>query len=72
AVDARGTALGTVVAVQNFGAGDLIEVLPSGGGETVLLPFTEAVVPVVDVAGGRLVVHAPEEFLHPSSAEHSG
>lgn len=72
AVDARGTALGTVVAVQNFGAGDLIEVLPSGGGETVLLPFTEAVVPVVDVAGGRLVVHAPEEFLHPSSAERSG
>ncbi|MFZ1893990.1 MAG: ribosome maturation factor RimM [Rhodoplanes sp.] len=72
AVDARGTALGTVVAVQNFGAGDLIEVLPSGGGETVLLPFTEAVVPVVDVAGGRLVVHAPEELLHPSSAERSG
>ena len=66
AVDAGGTALGTVVAVQNFGAGDLIEIQPPGGGETVLLPFTATVVPVVDIAGGRLVVHAPEGLLDPA------
>ena len=72
AVDAGGTALGTVVAVQNFGAGDLIEIQPPGGGETVLLPFTATVVPVVDIAGGRLVVHAPEELLRPPSEDRSG
>lgn len=72
AVDAGGTALGTVVAVQNFGAGDLIEIQPPGGGETVLLPFTATMVPVVDIAGGRLVVHAPEELLRPPSEDRSG
>ncbi len=66
AVDAGGTALGTVVAVQNFGAGDLIEIQPPGGGETVLLPFSATVVPVVDIAGGRLVVHTPEGLLDPA------
>jgi 16S rRNA processing protein RimM len=55
-----------VVAIQNFGAGDLIEVAPVAGGETVLLPFTEAVVPVVDIAGGRIVVDPPEESFEPS------
>lgn len=59
AVDAGGKALGTVIAVQNFGAGDLIEVTPTGGGETVLLPFTKAVVPVVDLAAGHIMVEPP-------------
>jgi 16S rRNA processing protein RimM len=59
-VDAGGATLGTVSAVHNFGAGDLIEVRPAIGGMTVMLPFTEAVVPVVDVAGGRIVVDPPE------------
>jgi 16S rRNA processing protein RimM len=54
--DASGATLGTVVAVHNFGAGDIIEVQPALGGMTVMLPFTAAVVPVVDVAGGRIVV----------------
>jgi 16S rRNA processing protein RimM len=59
-VDAGGVTLGTVSGVHNFGAGDLIEVRPATGGMTVMLPFTEAVVPVVDVAGGRIVVDPPE------------
>ena len=42
------------------GAGDLIEVKPPLGGATFMLPFTEAVVPVVDIAGGRIVVDAPQ------------
>ncbi len=65
-VDTEGAALGRVVAIQNFGAADLIEVAPAAGGETVLLPFTEAVVPVVDIAGGRIVAHPLEELLQTS------
>jgi len=57
-VDPDGNELGNVTAVHNFGAGDLIEVKPAHGGATVLLPFTQAAVPVVDIAGRRIVVDA--------------
>jgi 16S rRNA processing protein RimM len=57
-VDTEGNALGSIAALHNFGAGDLIEVKPAQGNMTVLLPFTEAAVPVVDVAGRRIVVDA--------------
>jgi 16S rRNA processing protein RimM len=60
AVDARGGKIGVVVAVQNFGAGDLIEVKPDKGDATVLVPFTRDTVPEVDVEGGRLVLVPPE------------
>jgi 16S rRNA processing protein RimM len=56
----NGAAYGTVVAVHNFGAGDLIEIKPADRRETVMLPFTEATFPVVDIAAGRLVVAPPE------------
>ena len=56
AVDDQGEPVGTVVAVQNFGAGDLIEVKPAKGGPTVLVPFTREAVPEVDVEGGRLTL----------------
>jgi 16S rRNA processing protein RimM len=59
-VNAAGAPIGTVIAVQNFGAGDLIEVKPSAGGPTVLVPFTRDAVPEVDVEGGRLVLVPPE------------
>jgi 16S rRNA processing protein RimM len=55
-VDPSGVKLGTVIAVHNFGAGDLIEVLPDEGGKTELLPFNKAHVPMVDVAAGKIVV----------------
>ena len=55
--DTDGHELGKVGAVHNFGAGDLIEVKPEQGA-TVLIPFTEAAVPKVDIAGRRLVVDA--------------
>ena len=57
------TALGTVVAVHNFGAGDLIEVRPVAGGKTQLLPFDEATVPAVDIAAGRIVVVRRKTYL---------
>jgi 16S rRNA processing protein RimM len=56
-VDTAGNALGSVAAIHNFGAGDLVEVKPAQGA-TVLLPFTEAAVPEVDIAGRRIVVDA--------------
>ena len=55
-----GRELGTVVAVQNFGAGDLIEMKPEAGGKTELLPFDEFHVPIVDVAAGKLVAVRPQ------------
>jgi 16S rRNA processing protein RimM len=55
-VDREGLKLGTVVAVHNFGAGDLIEMNPEAGGKTELLPFDEFHVPVVDIAAGKLVI----------------
>ena len=60
AVTAAGSELGAVVAIHNFGAGDLIEVQPAGSAATVMLPFTAAVVPVVDIAGGRIVIDPPQ------------
>ena len=60
-VNREGGKLGTVIAVHNFGAGDLIEVRPTDGNTTQMLPFNEATVPVVDLAAGRLVVEPPAE-----------
>jgi 16S rRNA processing protein RimM len=57
----RGEAFGVVKAVHNFGAGDLLEIEPAAGGATVMLPFTEATVPTIDIAGGRVVIAPPEE-----------
>jgi 16S rRNA processing protein RimM len=58
-VDRAGQNLGTVVAVHNFGAGDLIEVRQALGTATQLLPFDAATVPEIDLAAGRLVVDQP-------------
>ena len=60
AVDRAGKTLGTVVAIHNFGAGDLIEVRPQTGGSTELVPFDLTHVPEVDIASGRIVVHPPD------------
>ncbi|HKA79508.1 MAG TPA: ribosome maturation factor RimM [Xanthobacteraceae bacterium] len=61
AVTADGSAVGTVVAIHDFGAGDILELRPPGGGTTIMLPFTDAFVPDIDVAGGRIVVAPPAE-----------
>ncbi len=59
-VDPAGRNLGTVVAVHNFGAGDLIEVRPDAGGNTGLVPFDATHVPAVDIAAGKIVVDPPQ------------
>ena len=62
AVDRDGTEVGRVVAVHDFGAGDIIELQPVAGGPTKMLPFTETFVPSIDIAGRRIVV-APPGYL---------
>lgn len=58
ALKQNGETVGTVKAVHNFGAGDLLEIEPAGGA-TMMLPFNETTVPLVDIAGGRIVVEPP-------------
>jgi 16S rRNA processing protein RimM len=62
AVRENGAALGTVSAIHNFGAGDLIEIAPTAGGEPLLLPFNETTVPIIDLKAGRIVVVPPAEI----------
>jgi 16S rRNA processing protein RimM len=62
AVTTTDAPLGRVIAIHNFGAGDIIEIAPPHGA-TMLLPFTNAVVPTVDLAGGRVVIELPAEIL---------
>ncbi|PLX38527.1 MAG: 16S rRNA processing protein RimM [Hyphomicrobiales bacterium] len=59
AVGEDGTVLGTIIAVPDFGAGDLVEISPPQG-PSVYLPFTRDVVPDIDLANGRAVVRPPE------------
>jgi 16S rRNA processing protein RimM len=68
ATTVAGEDLGTVVAVHNFGAGDIVEIAPRRG-PTLLVPFTRAVVPVVDIAGGRLLVDPPPGLLDEAQPE---
>jgi 16S rRNA processing protein RimM len=55
---ADGSAFGRITDVQNYGAGDVLEIKRAGGG-TELLPFTARVVPLVDLAAGRIIVDPP-------------
>ncbi len=62
AFDAKGATLGEIVSVDNYGAGDLLLVVPENG-EGFVVPFAKAFVPVVDVAGGRVVLELPADFF---------
>lgn len=63
AVSTDGAALGQIVAVQNFGAGDLLEIRPATGGDTFLIPFTRDIVPDIDLEAGWLLLEPPEGLL---------
>jgi len=60
--NAAGERIGHVVNVLNFGGGDILEIAPARGGETLLLPFTRAAVPVVDLEAREVVVVPPTEI----------
>ena len=61
AVDSAGGSMGRVVSLMNHGAGDVLEIAPVGGGETLLLPFTKGVVPRIDFDAGRIVIESPRD-----------
>jgi 16S rRNA processing protein RimM len=56
-----GTQVGTVRALHNFGAGDIIEIVPVGSGDLLVLPFNETTVPTIDLAAKQIVVVPPVE-----------
>jgi 16S rRNA processing protein RimM len=61
AYDTGGELLGKVTAIHNHGAGDIIEISSVRHKSALLLPFTLAVVPNVDLTAGRLIVDPPED-----------
>jgi 16S rRNA processing protein RimM len=60
AEDAEGRVLGTVHALHNYGAGDVIEIARPDG-DSVLLAFTKDTVPTIEIAQGRIIVALPDE-----------
>ena len=60
-----GETLGRIRAVLNFGAGDILEIAPAGGGDTLLVPFNRALVPQVNIKAGHVVVILPVEVEGP-------
>jgi 16S rRNA processing protein RimM len=60
--DENGEAIGSVVQILNYGAGDMIEIAPQVGAETLLVPFTKEAVPQIDMKGGRITIMLPDEI----------
>jgi 16S rRNA processing protein RimM len=65
-VDRGGEPIGSVVAIHNFGAGDLIEVRLDASRKSELLPFNDSNVPKVDIAAGTIVIDPPADWLSPA------
>ena len=65
--DEGGKMIGQVKMMDNYGAGEVMEVTLSSG-EALLLPFTRKVVPVVDVAAGKIQIVRPTE-VNPGQEE---
>jgi 16S rRNA processing protein RimM len=61
-VTSDGAQIGTVYALHNFGAGDIIEIIPMGGGDALILPFNKTMVPKIDIAEKQIVVVLPAEI----------
>lgn len=72
ALSGDGAVLGEIVAVQNFGAGDLLELKPVDGSETEFIPFEDKWVPHIDLDAGTLVITRPAETPDDEESEESG
>jgi 16S rRNA processing protein RimM len=71
AITESGEEFGGVVDILNFGGGDILEIAPRSGGDTLLFPFKKEVFPRVDLKAGRLVVVPPVEIeAQPRYPEH--
>jgi 16S rRNA processing protein RimM len=68
AVTSTNEPLGEVIAIHNFGAGDIIEIAPPAG-TSIMLPFSNAVVPTVDLARRRVVIELPENIEGDDSSD---
>lgn len=60
--DEKGTELGRVLSVHDYGAGAFLEVQPAKG-KSFMVPFKDEFVPTVDIKGGFLTAHLPEGWL---------
>ena len=69
ACDAEARTIGRIIAVQNFGAGDLLEIRLTGSSKTELVPFRDAFVPEVDLVARRAVVLLPSPAPDAASEE---
>ncbi|MEM7472063.1 MAG: ribosome maturation factor RimM [Pseudomonadota bacterium] len=69
-LDTGGEKIGKVSAVQNHGAGDILEIRGPGLKQDLLLPFTRDNVPTVDLTAGRVIIDPPEDA--PESAPEDG
>ncbi|MBS0234353.1 MAG: ribosome maturation factor RimM [Proteobacteria bacterium] len=72
AISGDGSPLGEIVAVQNFGAGDLLELKPLEGPETEFIPFGDEWVPKIDLDAGTLVIKRPTPTPEDEESEESG
>lgn len=63
AQDTGGAPMGRVAAVLNHGAGDILELRGAGLEKPLLVPFTRAVVPTVDLGAGKIIIDPPEGLL---------
>lgn len=63
AEDGEGRLTGHVAQVHDYGGGTSLEIRLAAGGAPLLLPFTAAAVPIVDIAGGRIVIAPPAEIM---------
>jgi 16S rRNA processing protein RimM len=61
AVNPEGQRIGRVKSVQDFGAGDILEIDPAEGGPTWYLPFTREAVPDVRISAGQIIIVRPDE-----------
>ena len=61
AVDTGGAPIGTIRAVHDYGAADLLDISLSSGGE-LMVPFTRKNVPIVNLAAGRVIIDPPEDM----------
>jgi len=71
-VDEAGVVVGNIRAVQNFGAGDMLDVRLAAGSRTVLIPFTHAAVPEIDLAVGLVRVNNIQALIDSKSDTDNG
>ena len=59
-IDTGGVTLGTIVGVDDHGAGDFLEINAIGQKNSALLPFTKLAVPTADLAAGKVIIDPPK------------